>query len=58
MEDDQDQQKGSKNKTNRDENLPFSPEIDALEKKKTTLSKDKEKSEELSSKVHLVYDQV
>lgn len=58
MEDDQDQQKGNKNKTNRDESHPFSPEIEVLDKQIVTLTKDKEKSDELCSKVNLVFDQV
>ena len=56
MEHDDDEQNLTK-KTREDGN-PFSPEIDALDKQITHLSKDKENSEDLCKKVNLVNDQV
>lgn len=56
MEDDEDQN-ATKQKA-RTDGHPFSPEIDALDKQISELTKNKEKSEELCKKVDLVYDQV
>lgn len=58
MQDDNDQNKANKNKTNREDGHPFSPEIDQLDKKIVELYKKKEKSDDLNSKVNLVNDQV
>jgi hypothetical protein len=56
MEDDDDQ--NTLKKKSREDGHPFAPEIDELDKKIVTLTKDKEKSDELCKKVNLVYDQV
>ena len=46
------------NKKTRDDGQPHSQELDELDKKILSLTKEKELSDELSKKVELVYDQV
>ena len=46
------------NKKTRDDGQPHSQELDELDKKIVSLTKEKELSDELSKKVELVYDQV
>ena len=53
MEDDQDEE-GQKKL--RDDGNPFTPEIEELDRKIIKLTKEKENSDELNKKVHLVFD--
>jgi hypothetical protein len=53
MEDDEDLE--SHKKTREDGN-PFTPEIDELDRRIIKLNKEKEQSDELNKKVHLVFD--
>ena len=50
-----DHEKEGHKKTREDGN-PFTPEIDELDRKIIKLTKEKEQSDELNKKVHLVYD--
>ena len=43
-------------KKTREDGNPFTPEIDELDRKIIKLTKEKEQSDELNKKVHLVYD--
>ena len=53
MEDDEDLES---HKKTREDGHPFTPEIDELDRRIIKLNKEKEQSDELNKKVHLVFD--